>query len=433
MKGQFWLATNPEDVTSGDYRPDDGLLRLDGELVECMEVVSRGPSHIERRPLGDENRSYRVFGALEDGSVLTLPDATRGQCKHGADVSQEFLFLLSLEGGQVAKDKTFVGATARYAGLDGLAWHGEIQTGDGTLGIEAHDEVRFSRIPSFSVEQVERFAVGPLSTLLTLLTGKRVTPSALSLRDDAGGTIVVRRRHRDTLALLPHLLWLHPAQISTPMLGVWYQLSDRLIPLTSAVAKTIAGDDLDVEVRILTLSAAGEAIHRTLHDEKVMSKAEAAAIRRAAAAAVPENVRDRVQAMLGGLSEQSYGERLAWMASALGDLGDEVCGRAAPELAEGDKLLKECGRGYWLDAVKKARNGFAHQSRRSPEELRTYAGEMYTLYESLRWAVTGWLLLELGITVPQISDAFHRSSAYHLFRQRAGHYWPGFDARPPSV
>lgn len=426
MEGQFWLADQPGARVQGEYSPDDGVLQLHGdELVSCMQIVSSDRDSITRTFRDDGDQAYRLHGTLDDGTAITILHASRGRCNHGVSVIQEFLFLVALEGGHVDEDDGYVDATVQYRGLSGLTWQGTTHiVGGSEAAFDAtDDQVHFARIPDLSVEHIERFVVGPLNTLLTLLAARMVTPSLLRLATKAGLSLAVRRRLRDQSDATTVDVWLHPAQLTSEAVMAWYRNYDELMPLPTAVAKTIAAENLDVEIRILTLAAAAESIHRTLHDEKVMGKQEAGEIRTAAATAVPEHVRGRVEAMLGGLRDQAFGERLAWLTHRLEALGNEICGPEVYDI-ETRRLSKRLGRGLWLEAVKQARNGFAHQARRSPEQLREYAASMQVLYETLRWAATAWLLRDVHLSPEQIARAYSRSSAYSRFRRRLASTWP---------
>lgn len=426
MHGQFWLADSPNEVVVGEYIAEEGVLRLrGGELVSCMVTVSSGRDFLERTWRDDRDAAYRIYGKLDDGTALTLPFADRGRCVHNREVLQEFVFLQALEGAHVGDDLAISAAQATYAGFDRWAWTGPVEFLPGAAGrLEGSgDQVRFTDLPDLRLEEVERFVLGPLNSLLTLLTATRTTPASLRMTTDTGAQLRVRRRARDMAANPNSDLWLDPAELGISSLEAWYAISDHLTPLPTAVAKTIAAEGLDVEVRILTLAAASEAIHRTLHDEKVMTKDQASRIRQAAVEAVPVEARSRVEAMLGGLRDMSFGDRMLSMAGRLDLQGYEICGPEVFDIKT-RRLSKKVGRGAWLERLKQARNGFAHQSRRSPEELRHYALEMQVLYGTLRWATTAWLLLELDLAPDKILGAMRRSSAYETSRMRLLDTWP---------
>lgn len=427
MEGRFWLADSPGEPVVGDYLPEEGVLRLSGEeLVSCMVIVSSGPSSIERTWRDDRDAEYKIHGVLSDGTAVSLPFAARGHCLHGGETLQEFLFLQALEGGHVGDDDLVVSAAeATYAGFNRWSWNGSMEFFSGVAGrLEASGEqVQFTDLPGLRIEEVERFVLGPLDSLITLLTATRTTSATLRVITNSGTSLVVRRRARDLGASPRRDRWMDPAELDIASLRAWYALSDQLNPLPTAAAKTIAAKGLDVEVRILTLAAAAEAIHRTLHDQKVMTRDEASQIRKAAVEAVPVEARGRVQAMLGGLRDMSFGDRVLDLSGRLGLRGYELCGPEVFDI-ETQRLSKKVGRGAWLERLKQARNGFAHQSRRSPEQLRDYALEMQVLYETLRWAITAWLLLELDLGPEEIFRAMRRSVAYETHRRRLIDTWP---------
>jgi hypothetical protein len=46
------------------------------------------------------------------------------------------------------------------------------------------------------------------------------------------------------------------------------------------------------------------------------------------------------------------------------------------------------------------------------------------LYQSLSWALTAVLLLDVGVSLDDIAADFHLSSKYSAFRQDAIQLWP---------
>jgi hypothetical protein len=77
-----------------------------------------------------------------------------------------------------------------------------------------------------------------------------------------------------------------------------------------------------------------------------------------------------------------------------------------------------------VQSVNGARNGFAHLRRNPPEDIERYAGQMHVLYQSLSWALTAVLLLDVGVSLDDIAADFHLSSKYSAFRQDAIQLWP---------
>ncbi len=421
VDGNFWLRDRPEERLAGSYLPDEGLVRLTGgELVECMTVIEQSPTSVTQVMRSDTNLEYDLLGTLDDGSLVTLLNATRGACSHGpSGTTQDFLFLYAVEGAHVDLDTRYVSAGATYEGLDLANSAGIINVpsiGPVELGLD--DAFVFSLAAGLSYGQLERHVVGPFSTSLTFLVGSIVGPARLVLQTESGTSVSLRRRLRDH-TLTPSHAFIEPSWLSSAAIDTWYRIWDRLIPVPSVIAKTIARDDLDVELRVLTLAASAEAIHRELYDHETMTKAEARAVRGPALKAVPAEAKARVEMLLSNLRELTYAERLRELADGLGALGDEVAGCTA------SRGVQPSGRESWIAAVKEARNGFAHQARRSPEDIREYSGRMFTLYESLRWFTSAVVLSEMGVVVSDITSLFKRSSAYHLFRERALHHWPG--------
>jgi hypothetical protein len=237
--------------------------------------------------------------------------------------------------------------------------------------------------------------VTPLRALLMLLCRYQLSPEALILASVRERPITVLRSRRATTTQAtgepaPRVML---SRIELPVLTGWY-LSDKVVPVTSLIAKAVVSSVYDVEVRTLILAASAEAIHRELYDEKTMTKAEARRIRKTAVAAVPENTRPRIQVLLRNLTDLTYVERLDRLIAMLDDsLAHGIAGSLLAVEDDSEQYpLRRRGRAVWIDSVKSARNGFAHLRRTSPEDIRQHATQTYVLYESLRWMLTAVLL-----------------------------------------
>jgi ApeA N-terminal domain 1 len=436
VHGEFWVDIAQHDRLSGRYDVDRGLLTVHGgELVHCMEAVDRG-SYSESYPRIDINRTYLIFGVLSDGMAMTLPYAVRGGCRHTAgSTEQDFHLLYALVGGHVRATERYPACILRFSqpwqsSLANASWCGILDVpGHGSVQLTINDDLRFDNLPLLSQGDIERFLVAPLRALLVLLSGRDVRPE-LTLHRAVRGPIAVSRPRGTTMeeATVGRLVPVVSLDaIGLSGLNAWYRLSDRLVPVTSLIAKTIVDRGYDIEIKILSLAASAEAINRELYDEKTMSSADARRIRRAAVAAVPEDARERVRRMLQNLRHLTYAERLERLLAKLQEpLSNEIAGSRSnrQDDSEEDPQTRKKGRDLWVQSVKDARNGFAHLSRSSPDDIRRYADRMYVLYESLRWMLTGVLLQHVGVPQQTVFEGFKKSSSYHLFRERSISSWP---------
>ena len=435
MEGEFWIAGADQARLDGRYDVDRGILTVrGGELVPCTEVVDAGPpmQWVQRVDSGER---YRIFGLLSDGTEVTLPDGLRGGCRHGpTGHEQNFRLLFALVGRHVTPFERYQACTVSSSSswqplIDSSGWNGMLHLPNrGDVHLAAVGGIRFDDLPELTHIEIERFLLAPLRGLLMLVSGQDAAPEALTLHSASGEAITVRRPRDLRVATTPTLLPVVPLN-SIPMSGLtrWYDLADQLVPVTPLMAKAVVHRDYDVDVKTLILAASAEAIHRTLYDQKTMTRSEAKRVRDLAVAAVPEAVRSRVEAMLQHLRDLTYAERLNLLVARLEtSLAEEITGPVFASQGGGsdqDPVTKK-GRELWIDSVKDARNGFAHLARLSPTDIKSHGTQRHVLYESLRWMLTAVLLQHIGVTSQAISTGFHQSPSYRLFRERAVLSWP---------
>jgi hypothetical protein len=433
--GEFWIDSADQIRLSGQYDVDRGVLTVrGGELVPCMQSVDRG-TYTNTYLREDTDESYLIFGLLSDGEEVTLPDAARGGCRHvTGSTEQDFRLLYALVGGHITATERYSACSLHFSQwrwwLARASWTGVLDLPRyGPVRLTVGDGLTFSDLPSLSQDDVERFLVTPLRILLMLLSGRDAPPERLTLHRGKGRTVTVNRARRPTVenATAGPIEPVVPLDsIGLSGLSAWYGLTDHLVPVTSVIAKTLINPGNSVEAKTLSLAASAEATHRELYDERTMSPEAARRVRKAAVAAVPEDARERVGRMLQNLGQLTYAERLHLLVARLGEpLASEIAGSSVrrPGDTEEDPQVRT-SRNLWVQSVKNARNGFAHAARNSPDDLKQYAGEMYVLYESLRWMLTGVLLQHIGVSQQAVFDGFKQSSSYDLFRERAVSSWP---------
>ncbi len=427
MRGDFWLADDPARRLQGEVDFAAGVLTVHGaELVDCVESSHDPQKDLTTlEPRGDMETRYLVHGETEDGTRVSVTEAVRGGCHHGAG-SQNFLFLVALLGGHVSSGEHYNAAvlTLPEALASWLAHAGEtaLVLGDAEQAhIRLSDDVRFIYSTGASLQWFERTLVNPLLALGTIVVGRRVSASQLEMSTLDGVKVVVRRKETEPETTNPARGWaLVPfAAIGLDGLKRWYELTTSLNPLVMVVAKTLTQPS-DIEVKVLSLAASLEALHNKRHDKRALSRSDAKDIRTTASQAVKEEHRQRVYEALAQIGSMTFSERLQDLCSRLDGLGTALCGSEQDVAEQGGTTRRQA----WLKAIRNARNGFAHMLPDTPTDLAAYSARLYVLYESMRWLTTATLLVEVGVPVPAVERAFQRQSSYLLFRQRAPIHWP---------
>jgi len=110
---------------------------------------------------------------------------------------------------------------------------------------------------------------------------------------------------------------------------------------------------------------------------------------------------------LGHLDEPSYRERLLAMAEAVREAVPGVTGDA-------DR---------WASKIVKARNTFAHRPPQPPPDA-ARVDEWLTVAASLRWLLTGVLLLQTGLAPDALGRRLEQHEPYQLFRHQARSWLP---------
>ena len=411
LRGRFWLATNPERQREGQLDLHAGVLETQGELVECTVVTSASPNTYKRAPLNDAGVEYCLYGVTDDGVELTVPAVLRGACNDKVEPSpQQFLFLQTHVEAHTRPDDT-------YRSIN-MAWNVELGSWDGALTHAPTGPVLVSteagimsirEIPDLDRQTIQRGLIEPMTSLLTAVSGQSALPTGVMLEMSSRVAIQVRRKQPSAAARRSEPFFDH-RRLRTHHLNRWFALVKDTNPIPSIAARALQDSGSTLESRTMTLAASAEALHRELHDEPKIDKATAKELRECAAAAVPDEHRERVKTILGSLGSQSFQDRLTWLADSLGDVAEEICGSVAPPDVPG-AMDEPTPRAKWVRAVAKARNSFAHQNPQTPQDLCEYVDQALTRCESMQWFVVACLLIECGVGVDEIAREFHRRSA----------------------
>jgi hypothetical protein len=172
------------------------------------------------------------------------------------------------------------------------------------------------------------------------------------------------------------------------------------------------------------MAIAGEGLHRRLWPkDRMMSLGQARKTRQQAQGAVDDSdLQRRVGDALLHLEEPTYAERL----HSLTELVTEAVPAATGDTPE------------WERRIKAVRNGFAHQT--APRVTATDAGdddewqEYLVLLRTLRWVLTGALLLQTGITASRLGERLQQHEPYRFLLRQAREWLPDLypEAEPAS-
>ncbi len=468
LVGRFGLADDQHKVP-GRLTLAKGLsprLELDESLTPPLKELDRQeqPDGTVERTLvfaedGPDHESLVVHGELDDGDLVTLVDAFTSARKHtvfapDADQNRQWLKARSaLLGGHIgSRNEVYTrirlqlrhldawAALAASRGRSILVRAGQQSRSEaraspvsladgGQLDLEQVSETEFSKgrggrigrvlwlrivdLPPMTADDLDRRFVTPLATLLTLATDTDCPPVAVEIATGAeqpwltvhhSGLRAAAEEVRPTYKQLLPLEALGLDRVAT-----WLGAVEKLGPLPAAVAAAVAGQGRTLETQLLELSTVAEGLHRRLFpDSRRLSDEQAEAARQAAKTAVEEldeSVRTAMEGALKHLEEPSFPQRLAQLAESVAATMPSVTGQT----------------NRWKRCVTKVRNDLAHRSRflemPSIDELLAVRG-------SLRWLLTGLLLLQTGLPREELAARFEVHQPYMSFRRQARGWLP---------
>ena len=456
LAGRFWRADSDHGVP-GRLTFAEGIsprLELDEPLIPFFREVEREqsdgtqPRVYAETPLGSE--SLLVHGALDDGTPVTLLDATESKRRVGGESRQWLGAHLALIGGHVSgRDEPYtrirlqVRHLADWAALPGfdpdegrrpLASHrtglspvalqdgGQLdleegleaecsELGGGRIGREAW--FRLVDLPPMTADDLDRRFVTPLSSLLTLATGTRCPPVAVEVATGSDQPWL-RMRHAGLRlpaeeARSPHRQLLPRPTFGLNRVAAWLDAVEELGPLPPVVAGATKSE-ATLETELLDLTTVAEGLHQRLFRERRrLSSQQAEAARTAISSAISgldEEVRRAVEGAIQHLEEPSFPQRLMQLADRVEPAMPGVTGRT----------------NRWKHHVADIRNAFAHRSYGFLGMKRV--GEMVAVLESLRWLLTGLLLLRTGLDPAELAARVQQHEPFVLFRQQACEWLP---------
>lgn len=478
LRGRFWLEGNSEgEGTPGRLFLVAGshpLLELDELLTPLTRETGR-----KKLPDGTElvtsslippqewvRQSLTIHGTLETGELVTLPSAfTAGWTERGTGYKTHRLqSFYALRGDHVdGTDALFTRARVRirhldaWANLPGFTLTPDLAAGKYVLafekpevssaalasgGLVAIEQVtgwkgpdvsggKLERqvwldvldVPPATYRDIERTIVKPLVNLLALSVSAEcpVVDMEVSASPDHPWLAVhnaAMKPATEAIIPLPRIL-LPLEQITVTGVANWLDSIVRLGPLPSVVARATDARDDPLETQLLELTTAAEGLHRLiLPQHKRMTDEQAKEARNKALEAIKElldDVRDAVQAALNHLTDQSYPRRLL-------DLAEHV-GQAVPGVT-GNTV-------QWKKRVVSTRIGFAHALENGFLHVDN-AEEAIAILQSLRWLLTGLLLLQTGIDPATLGNRFNDHENYQLFLAQARTWLPAVYDTPES-
>jgi hypothetical protein len=470
LRGRFWRQDGPEgEAVPGRLFLKAGVhpvLELDGALTPLMREMSwrklpdGGEARISSPVPWQElaGQSLTVHGTLDDGEPVTLPSAfTAGWTITGTgSYSHRLQAFYALLGDHVdGADALFTRARVRIRHLDAWAnlpgfmltpdlsarkvtlafqkpevtaaslasgarvaleqvtsWNGPNASGG---ALERQLWVDVTDMPPVSYRDIERTIVKPLMNLLTLSVSTEcpVVGVMVSAGPDHPWLTVhdaAVKPAAEAVIPLPRIL-LPLAETGLEGVAAWLDSVVRLGPLPSVVARMATSPDDALEIQLLELTTAAEGLHRLLLPQRGrMTNEQAREARSKALDAIkelPDDVRDAVQAALQHLTDQSYPRRLV-------DLAEHV-GQAVPGVTGNTPKWKKRVASTRINFAHALEHGFLHQES---------AEESMAVLLSLRWLLTGLLLLQTGIDPATLGSRLKSQESYQIFLTQARTWLP---------
>ncbi len=447
--GRFWLPDQSENAVSGRLTLPEAArcrLELDEALTPLLREVDGGQQPSGARTLvlkesGPGREHLVVHGVLEDGALVTLVDAVESRRETGHGQDRQWLRAWSaVLGGHVSGgDEVYTRMRLRLRHIDSWAGPGApspVSLGSGGwLDLEQERQsgvseieggpvgraawLRLVDLPPLTVEELDRCFATPLASLVTLAADTDCPPVAVEVAtapDEPWLTL-----HHSGLQASSEETWPWYRQLlPLPLLGLervatWLNAVEQLGPLPPVIARAAAGSGGTLETQLLELTTVAEGLHRRLFPEsRRLSEEHASAARAAVNAATSdlnEEVRAGVNAAMQHIAEPSFPRRLMELARCAESAVPGVTGQT----------------NRWKGCVTEVRNEFAHRIKGFLQTARI--DELVAVRESLRWLLTGLLLLQTGLPPAELAGRLGDHQRYALFLLQARDRLPRiFDA-----
>lgn len=464
LVGRFWLAGDDEHAVPGRLTLPEAAsprLELDQPVTPLLREVDGGeqPDGTRTFVFADDGPVLEflvVHGALDDGTLVTLVDAFQKHRRVGAGQDRQSLQAkFALVGGHVSGgDELYTQMRLQLRHLDAwaalpafalkeddphqgraLGFRGSGPSpvsleGEGRLDLEQEPEIEFSTVrsgrigravwlravdlPPMTAEDLDRRFVTPLSSLLTLATDTDCPPVAVEIATGSDQPWLemhhpglrapaeeVRPTHRQLLPL---------AVLGLDRVATWLNAVEDLGPLPPVVAAAAAKPASTLETQLLELATVAEGLHRRLFKEsRRLSPEQARVARKAVSDAVDhldQDVRNVVEGAMTHIEDPSFPQRLMQLADYVAGAMPGVTGRP----------------NRWKHYVTETRNESAHRDYDFLAPNRV--SELVSVLQSLRWVLTGLLLLQTGLPPADLAARIEAHQPYILFRQQAREWLP---------
>lgn len=448
--GRFWLPERRENAVSGRLTLLEGSrarLELDQAVTPLLREVDReeqasGTRTFVLRESGPDLEFLDVHGVLEDGTLVALVDAVESRRETGGGYDRQSLRARSVMlGGHVSgRDALYTRmrlsvrhletwATLPYAGPEASS---PVSLGDGgwlaleqsagTMRSPGHGGrlgqltwLRLVDLPPMRAEELDRRFVTPLASLLSLAADTDCPPVAVEVATGSDEPwLTVHHSGLQAPAAEPwpwyrQLLPLH--LLGLERLATWLGAVERLGPLPTVVARATAKAGGTLETQLLELTTITEGLHRRVFsDSRRLSEEQEEAARRAVSTAIAgldDEAQTAVKGAMQHIGEPSFSQRLVELAGCVEPAVPGVTGQTH----------------RWKRCVTDVRNEFGHRFRGFLQTARI--DELAAVRESLRWLLTGLLLLQTGLPPAELATRLKDHQPYVFFLLQARNRLPG--------
>jgi hypothetical protein len=436
FNGTFWLDCAPDHQITGFLKvgpSEHPTVEVVGELTSMWEVDQivenpDGTKTVIQRPAEHETLTgpLIVHGNATPEIPVTLVDAvTIGRKIALLDKINDPLHRLrgtqAVIGGHLSgRNHEFSGISVRLQGFDGWAdlikrpeWSSPVNLDDGGIvTFEVHDQYQVwltvTNISPCTLRDLDRLFLQPAVNLFTLAACESRNPLFNRVQDATSNewwdvytaSQVADDYQHDSIG---GQMLLYPIDIQPRNIAGWFNKTKILGPLPSAVASQYDSAVVSIDLQALQLTTVAEGLHRALfpYDKKIDDADLVDAIRKAALDAVSglhSEARNWVSGPLGYLADPGYGTRLKKLV--------ETAGSSVPGVT-GLEINK------WVSMVSGTRNEFAHRLKKGEFSGDSDIDAYLTTTESLRWLLTGILMLEAGIDSTLLNSRFNEYDQYH--------------------
>lgn len=264
-------------------------------------------------------------------------------------------------------------------------------------------------LPPSTLRVIDRSFWQPLVSLFTLATGTQCVPLERQVQESPGGawwdtySDALRSDDEDVNTRLEQPRWLlQPSAVDARHVRAWLDRAELLGPLPAVVADLAHARPIALDTQVLLLTTVAEGLHRRLYPGDVRFDDDTASKVRSVATDAVSSVHDEaveaVRGLLGHVEDVGYAKRLARLAATVATVMPDVTGKT----------------NQWKTLVYDARNEYAH--RLQTEFLEDDDFDRYLAVAlSLRWLLTGVLLLQADINAEALAAGVNGHEPYQRF------------------